>query len=188
MAEGHVTVDRQTHDLPDPFFVVATQNPSRSAGTYPLPDSQLDRFLMRISIGNPNADVEQEIVSRGDGHRGLADLQSIGCAEDVIQLQQSARKAHVEAEIDAYIVRLSRYTRESTELRTGVSTRGAQALHRAAQARAVIHGRDYVNPDDVRQLVGPVFGHRIGIRNGGNESGAIAGVMHEMLATIGAPD
>ncbi|MCA8942856.1 MAG: MoxR family ATPase [Planctomycetes bacterium] len=185
MAEGTVSVDRETRELPEPFFVIATQNPSRSAGTYPLPESQLDRFLMRISLGAPDAETERAIVARGDGHRGLAALEPVASADDVLAAQRAAREVHVEPEIDAYIVELARHTREHSDLRSGVSTRGAQALHRAAQARAWFHGRDYVVPDDVRRLLPPVFGHRIGMRG---DLPTIQATLEEMLAAVGAPD
>ncbi len=185
MAEGAVTVDRETRELPTPFFVIATQNPTHSAGTYPLPESQLDRFLMRISLGAPDENSEREIVSRGDGHRTLEDLAVVADAEQVANAQRAAREVHVERELDAYIVELARYTRDCPDLHAGVSTRGAQALHRAAQARAFVKGRDYVNPDDVRHLVPPVFSHRIGLR--GDVSAADA-VLSEMMMTVGSPD
>lgn len=185
MAEGRVSVDRKTHQLPEPFFVIATQNPTYSAGTYPLPESQLDRFLMRINLGTPDAAHEREIVARGDGHRTLDELDVVASPADVLAIQTEARSTRVDPDIDAYIVELARFTRESTELRGGVSTRGAQALHRACQARAIVRGRDYVVPDDVRHLVGPVFGHRVGLR--GDQDSA-QGVLHEMLDTVAAPD
>lgn len=185
MAERTVTIDRETRELPEPFFVIATQNPSRTAGTYPLPESQLDRFLMRLSLGPPDEETERLIVARGDGHRALEELESVATADDVLTAQRAAREVHVEPEIDAYIVELARHTREHADLQSGVSTRGAQALHRAAQARAWFHGRDYVNPDDVRTLLTPVFGHRIGMRG---DNHMIQAMLGEMIVSVGSPD
>lgn len=183
MAEGAVTVDRATRALPEPFFVIATQNPSQSAGTYPLPESQLDRFLLRITLGAPDVVHEREIVARGDGHRGLDALEVVATADDVVRVQRAAREVWVEPEIDAYIVDLARYTRGHPDLRNGISTRGAQALHRACQARALIKGRDFAIPDDVKSLAAATFGHRVGLAGD-----ATRAILADMLATVGSPE
>ena len=185
MQERRVTVDRQSHELPDPFFVVATQNPMTFAGTYPLPESQLDRFLMRIRIGYPDTENEIEIVSREDGHEMLADMKPVASVEELRAAQQTVREVTVHPELVSYIVALAEHTRQNPEVRLGVSTRGAQALHRACRAHAVLAGRDYVVPEDVRQLAGPVFEHRMNARGGETAAEALLG---EIMTAVASPD
>jgi MoxR-like ATPase len=185
MAEGRVSTDRESRPLPEPFFVVATQNPLRAAGTYPLPESQLDRFLMRIRIGYPDEEDEAHIVARGDGHRALAELGPVTDAAAVLAAQADARRVRVADELVAYIVGLTRRTREAPDLLQGLSTRGAQALFRACQARAFLHGRDFVVPDDVRNLAAPVFLHRMTVRGEDDLAGA---VLAEILDSVRSPD
>ena len=186
MAEGSVTVDRQTLPLPEPFFVVATQNPVTSAGTYPLPDNQLDRFLMRITLGYPELGEELSIVSREDGHRALASLATVADADALRRARAAAETVRVEPELLRYIVELCRRSRESNDIVVGVSPRGAQALHRACRARALLHGRDYVVPDDVQRLAVAVLGHRLTLTGGGQD--AAAAVVGELLFAVAGPD
>lgn len=185
MQERRVTVDRVTHVLPDPFFVVATQNPTTFAGTYPLPESQLDRFAMRIHIGYPRNEDELAIVAREDGHEDVASIEPVGNADDLRRLRSSVRDVRVEPDLVAWIVELAERTRRATELRLGVSPRGAQTLHRTCRARAAVMGRDYVTPEDVAALVVPVFGHRVVARGG---AAAAEAVLHEILSTVAAPE
>jgi len=185
MAEGRVSIGRQTEQLPDPFFVIATQNPMSFAGTYPLPENQLDRFLMRIRIGYPDGTRELEIVAQEDGHRLLESLEPVADREALLAARAAVDKVHVEREIVAYIVELARRTRASTDIELGVSPRGAQALHRACRARAVLENRDYVVPDDVHRLILPVFGHRMTL-HGRNVSPET--LLTGILAETGAPD
>lgn len=185
MQEKRVTVDRQSHVLSDPFFVVATQNPMTFAGTYPLPESQLDRFLMRIRIGYPDTENEIEIVSREDGHEMLADMRPVATVEELRAAQQAVREVTVHPDLVSYIVELAAQTRQNPEVRLGVSTRGAQALHRACRAHAVLAGRDYVVPEDVRQLAAPVFEHRMNARGGETAAEALLG---EIMTSVASPD
>jgi MoxR-like ATPase len=185
MQERRVTVDRTSHALPDPFFVVATQNPLSFAGTYPLPESQLDRFLMRIRIGYPDRDDELEIVALESGHEALGDLEPLAGRDDLAAAQRAMLEVRLAPDLAAYIVELARRTRALPDVRLGVSTRGAQALHRAARARAVVMGRDYVVPDDIQVLAQPVFAHRLQARGGDGDGEAI---LAEILQTVDAPD
>ena len=185
MQEGRVTIERTTHDLPKPFFVIATQNPLQFAGTYPLPESQLDRFLLRIQLGYTSREHEIDIVAREDGHRSLDAIPAVGSPQDLLAAQNAVRSVRADPAITHYIVDLARSTRQSTDLRLGVSTRGAQALHRAARARAYVRGRDYVVPDDVHHLLEPVFGHRL-VARGGN--GAVAAVLSELISETATPE
>ncbi len=185
MQERSVSIDRVTHALPDPFFVVATQNPTTFAGTYPLPESQLDRFLMRVRIGYPGSDDEVDIVAREDGHEHIAALSPVGTAADLLAAQAQTRAVTVQRELAAYIVELASRTRKTAEIRVGVSTRAAQALHRACRARALVHDRDYAVPDDVRALMVPVFAHRMIARGGDTAAEALLG---EILTAVESPD
>lgn len=185
MQEGRVTIERTTHDLPEPFFVIATQNPLQFAGTYPLPESQLDRFLLRIQLGYTHRQHEIDIVAREDGHQTLGDVEAVGSPEDLLAAQRAVRAVRADPAITHYIVDLARSTRQSADLRLGVSTRGAQALHRAARARAYVLGRDYVVPEDVRHLLEPVFGHRL-VARGGHE--AASAVLNELVAETATPE
>ncbi len=185
MAESSVTVDGRTHRLPDPFFVIATQNPVTSAGTYPLPESQLDRFLMRIRLGYPDTGDEIEITTREDGHETLAELQPVADADDLRAARAAVRAVRLQEELAAYIVAIAQQTRENPEVELGVSPRGAQALHRACRAWAIVQGRDFVVPDDVRQLAHPVCVHRLTVRGGHDAATAI---LNEILQTVPSPD
>lgn len=185
MAERRVTIDRQTHELPDPFFVVATQNPMTAAGTYPLPENQLDRFLMRIRLGYPDPAHEAEIVSREDGHLLLHGFRPVASREDLLAARAAVDRVRVEREILDFMVELTGRTRRLGEALQGVSTRGAQALHRACRARAVLRGRDFVTPDDVRVLLPHVFCHRLAVRGGADHAEA---VLHDLLMATPMPE
>ena len=160
MNEAQVTIDGKSHSLPRPFMVIATQNPVEHHGTYPLPESQLDRFLMRLSIGYPDVASEREIVRNVD--RGVPDTAtSTLLAEDVIRLQDLVHRVTVEEALVDYMLAVVERTRQHESLALGVSPRGSQALFRAVQALAAIEGRDYAIPDDVKRLAAPVFAHRV---------------------------
>ena len=184
MQERQVSMDRQVHKLADPFFVVATQNPLQFVGTYPLPESQLDRFLMRISLGYPEITDEMEIVAREDGHEQLAGLQPVASIDDLAAVKSALRDVRVERELVAYMVELANRTRGAGDVLLGVSSRGTQALHRACRARAACQGRDYVVPEDVRVLTKPVFGHRMRTRGGDSATDAI---LAEIVETVAMP-
>jgi MoxR-like ATPase len=185
MAEGSVTVDGETRQLPNPFFVIATQNPLTNAGTYPLPESQLDRFLMRITLGHPEADDEVEIVAREDGHQDLETIDAVADGATLIEARRAIDGIRLQHDLARYVVELARRTREAPEVTSGVSTRGAQALHRACRAHAWLRSRDHVIPDDVIELALPVLAHRIVVRGGSDVAEAI---LAEIVHTVPSPD
>jgi MoxR-like ATPase len=184
MAERRVTIDRDSHDLPEPFFVIATQNPLTSAGTYPLPENQLDRFLLRLEIGYPDVDDEIEAVAREDGHRLLEATRPVASRTDLLAARQAVDAVRCARELSAFVVELANRTRRTGGGLAGVSTRGAQALHRACRARAFVYGRDYVVPDDVRALLVPAWAHRLGARSHDQAEAAL----HEILAETPLPE
>jgi MoxR-like ATPase len=160
MNEYQVTVENHTRPLPQPFMVVATQNPIEHHGTYPLPESQLDRFLMRLSIGYPSSQSEKEILRNFAASNPLMRVEPVMSATEVVEIQQSVRQVQVDEELLNYTLAIVEKTRQHEYLSLGVSPRGSMSLFRAAQALAFIEGRDYCIPDDFKRLVLPVFGHR----------------------------
>ena len=160
MNESQITVDNRTHPLPNPFLVLATQNPIEHHGTYPLPESQLDRFLMRIRMGYPARSSEKEII-RNNAAGAVEQIQPLMDAADVMAMQESVSHVKVDESLLDYALDLIERTRQSEQLSLGVSPRGAVMLHRAAQARAFLEGRDYCLPDDFKRLILPVFAHRV---------------------------
>jgi len=163
MNEVQVTVESRSYPLAQPFMVVATQNPVEHHGTYPLPESQLDRFLMRIRIGYPGREAEREILRNADTPGSVDSVRSVFSAEELRSLQEQATRVRVDDTIVDYTLSIVEKTREHESLALGVSPRGAQALYRAAQALAMMEARDYAVPDDVKRLVIPVFAHRIAV-------------------------
>ncbi|PWU00102.1 MAG: ATPase [Terriglobia bacterium] len=160
MNESQVTIDGKSHSLPRPFMVIATQNPVEHHGTYPLPESQLDRFLMRLRIGYPDMVSERQILRHAE--RGLPEIASpLLTAEDVMRLQESVHRVKVEEALVDYMLAIVEKTRTFESLTLGVSPRGSQALFRAVQALALIQGRDFAIPDDVKRLAVPIFAHRV---------------------------
>ena len=161
MEEGQVTVDGVTFSLPRPFFVIATQNPIELEGTFPLPEAQLDRFLLCVDLGYPSREEEHAILRRFQQDDPLAELQAVTTPQQILELQQARRKILVSAPVREYIVSLVEATRRSGALRFGVSPRGSLHLMRAAQALAMLREREYILPDDVKDLAAPVFAHRL---------------------------
>mgnify|MGYP000900718768 FL=1 len=161
MQERQVSTEGATRPLPEPFLVLATQNPIDLEGTFPLPEAQLDRFLMRLSVGYPEAEEERAILRRYRDDDPLVGLQPVLTVPELLELERACREVMVHADIEAYIVALARATRASEELALGLSPRGTLALYRAAQALAACRGRGYVTPDDVQELVQPVVAHRV---------------------------
>ena len=161
MQERQVTVDGITHPLPQLFMVLATQNPIEYEGTFRLPEAQLDRFLMRIKLDYPAFDDEINVLKNQKIRHPIHDLEAVVTASEVIQAQEVIRHVHVEGSVYRYIVELVRKTRQHDDTYLGASPRGSLGLLRASQARAIMAGREYVIPDDVKALVGPVLGHRI---------------------------
>ena len=160
MNEYQVTIDNRTYPLPQPFMVVSTQNPIEHHGTYPLPESQLDRFLMRLRMGYPNAESEKEIVRNFAVTEPLAKIEAVMAAEEVAEIQQAVRRVTVDDELVNYTLAIVEKTRQHENLSLGVSPRGSMSLFRAAQALALVQGRPYSIPDDFKRLVIPVFAHR----------------------------
>jgi MoxR-like ATPase len=160
MEERQVSLDGQTRKLPDPFFVIATQNPVEQIGAYPLPESQLDRFLMRLRMGYPDIASERQIL-RSQENAALPTTTAGLVADDVIRLQDAVQNVTVEDSIVDYMLAIVERTRNHESLALGVSPRGSQALYRAVQALSLVEGRDYAIPDDVKRLAVPLFAHRV---------------------------
>ena len=161
MEEYQVSVDGDTRPLPEPFFVVATQNPGDQIGTFPLPESQLDRFLMRIAMGYPNEASERELIAGEDRRLMLDDIEAVAAPATLIELQASVRKQNVSDPLIDYVQSLVRHTRESADIEVGLSPRGAQALIAAARARSFIENHSGVYPDDIQAVFTAVAGHRL---------------------------
>ena len=161
MSENQATIDGRRRDLPRPFFVVATQNPAEYHGTYPLPEAQLDRFAVRIALGYPDRESEIEVLFSQQDHHPFEDLKPVVTTEQILLMQEQIRRVRVDQAVADYIVRLVQQTRSDPRLRLGISPRGSLALYRTGQAEALMRGRDYVTPDDVRTLAIAVLAHRI---------------------------
>ena len=188
MEEASVTVDGVTRKLEQPFFVMATQNPIDYEGTYPLPEAQLDRFLLKMKMGYPEVAEEIEVLHRAQYNAPIEELQSVITLEELIELQQEAKSVIVDDTIKRYIVELANHSRKHESVYLGVSPRGSIALMKAAQAYALLKGRDYVLPDDVQHLVPYVFAHRLILNPEANYAGVNANmVIHEIVATTQVP-
>ena len=161
MNEGQVTMDSHSYALPQPFLVIATQNPIEHHGTYPLPESQLDRFLMRVRMGYPEGEAEREILRSEAGTAQLEQLRPVLNAADVLEIQQAVRQVHVDEALITYALAIVRKTRESDHLSLGVSPRGSQMFYHAAQAMAFLDGRDYCTPEDFKPLAVAILAHRV---------------------------
>ena len=167
MSEGHVTVERKRFLLPQPFLVIATQNPLEHQGTFPLPESQLDRFLMSLQIGYPPPEEERELLLSGGVQGILEELPPVLHGDELLALQQAAQSVVVSPKLADYMLDLAEATRQGSDFLLGVSTRGAQSLYRAVQALALCEGRRFAIPDDVQRLAIPVLAHRVVLRHGG---------------------
>jgi MoxR-like ATPase len=165
MNEGQVTVDAHSYTLPQPFLVIATQNPVEHHGTYPLPESQLDRFLLRVRMGYPDAQAEREILRSEAGVSQLESLRPVLTGADVLEMQQAVKQVCVDESLVSYALEIVSRTRKSEFLSLGVSPRGSQALYRAAQAMAFLEGRSFCTSEDFKPLVVPVFAHRVVVNN-----------------------
>jgi len=161
MNEGQVTMDAHSHALPQPFLVIATQNPVEHHGTYPLPESQLDRFLMRVRMGYPDGNAEREILRSEAGTAQLESLQPMLTVAEVLEMQHAVTRVRVDDSLVSYALEVVRKTRESEYLSLGVSPRGSLMLYRAAQAMAFLEGRTFCTPEDFKPLLVPVFAHRV---------------------------
>jgi MoxR-like ATPase len=191
MAERHVTVEGVTHHLPAPFIVLATQNPIEHHGTYPLPESQLDRFMLRLRIGYPEPADEERILRDREYADPLDELEPVMSGHEVVELQRAVTGVSVDDSLVAYLMRIVTATRESEMLDLGVSPRGTLALFRAAQAIALGEDRNYCIPDDIKRLVVPVFAHRIAVSSRFSSSlrrsEEAEAVLHEILKTVSVP-
>jgi len=161
MSDGQVSIEGTTHVLPKPFFVLATQNPFEFEGTYALPESQLDRFMLRIKMGYPARSEERRILTMHRQGAPVETLNPVISGEEIVRLQHAVRNVRVDDSVSDYLLEIVRATRDHEDLRVGVSTRGALTLYRAAQALAFLNGRDFVVPDDLKALLGSVLAHRI---------------------------
>jgi len=190
MSDGAVSVDGVTRSLPEPFFVVATQNPLEHHGTHPLPESQLDRFMMCIGIGYPDADDEAEVLRDDPAHTALPELAQVVTTAEIVAMQSVAAKTKFDESLVAYLLAIVHASRDHENLELGVSPRAGISLRRAAQARALVDGRDYCIPEDVRDLAVDVLSHRIvvdprsGRTRGGEET---AWVLREILDQVPVP-
>jgi MoxR-like ATPase len=188
MQERQVTVDGNTHRLGPPFLVVATQNPHEFEGTYPLPESQLDRFLLRVKVGYPDREAERAILTQHRAGEPVEKLEPVLQPKDVLALQEHTRTVRIDPEIVEYVLNLVDETRKHGELALGASTRGALALYRAVQAFAVTAGRDYAVPDDVKALAEPVLAHRLITRSWAAGGHPDAGpVVRDVLSRLKVP-
>lgn len=188
MEERQVTVDGVTHPLNPPFLVLATQNPIEYEGTFPLPEAQLDRFLMRISLGYPTPEQLIAILDAQQYHHPIEDIAQVTSTSELLNMQEQLKSVYVDALIKQYIAELVDKTRSHPDVYLGASPRGALALYRTAQARAVTHGRDYVIPDDIKALAQPTLGHRVIISPAARIKDIDAGgILDELLRSIPVP-
>lgn len=191
MAEGHVTVEGTTHQLPAPFIVVATQNPIEHHGTYPLPESQLDRFMLRLRIGYPGGEDEKQILRDRERAEPLDELRAVMSGSDIRDLQRSVSEIAVDDALVDYLMRVVAATRDSEMLDLGVSPRGTLALFRAAQALALTEARAYCVPDDIKRLVLPIFAHRVVVSSRFSSSlrrsEEAEAVLREIMKTVSVP-
>jgi MoxR-like ATPase len=197
MSEGRVTVDNRTWELPQPFMVLATQNPSEHHGTYPLPESQLDRFLMRISLGYPSIEEEKAILRQQVEDHPIELVRPILDGAELMRLQAEVRKVTVNDLLLDYLMRIVELTRQNGAIELGISPRGSLMLFRAAQALAFIRGRDYCIADDIKLLVGPVFAHRLVLNQRyvktrpesaqSDQPDQVGHLLRELLGTIEVP-
>ena len=189
MEEKQVTTDGVTRPLADPFFVIATQNPIETGGTFPLPEAQMDRFLMRLRIGYPTVEEEADVLERYSGqHSPMASVSPVCTAEDILRMQDEVGTVYCSPEVRLYIAQLAAASREHPALQLGVSPRGSIALLRAAQATALLFGRDYVLPDDIRRMAQPVLAHRLVLKPEARMKGASSEqIVQELVSRLPVP-
>ena len=187
MSEHKVSVERKRYTLPSPFLVIATQNPLEYHGTFPLPESQLDRFLMSLRLGYPPRQQERELLVSGGVDRLLEKLPAVLDQEELQTLQRRAQEITVTEKLADYMISLAEATREDGELLLGVSTRGVQGLYGAVQALALTEGRDYAVPDDVQHLAAAVLSHRVILKRGGSDLDAARRVVERIVRSVPVP-
>lgn len=186
MEERQVTVDGQTHTLDEPFFLIATQNPVETAGTYPLPEAQLDRFMMQIKMGYPTVAEELQIINRYISHDPLEDLMPVCSKNDLFKMKEMVKEVFVHDSVKEYITHLVEATRKHPMLVLGVNPRGTLALLKCTQAYAAIMGRDYVTPDDVKALCTSVFSHRL-LSYSTDRNTTVSRILSEILSSVEVP-
>lgn len=186
MEERQVTVDGQTHTLDEPFFLIATQNPVETAGTYPLPEAQLDRFMMQIKMGYPTVAEELQIINRYISHDPLEDLLPVCSKNDLFKMKEMVKEVFVHDSVKEYITHLVEATRKHPMLVLGVNPRGTLALLKCTQAYAAIMGRDYVTPDDVKALCTSVFSHRL-LSYSTDRNTTVSRILSEILSSVEVP-
>lgn len=188
MEEGNVTVDGETKSLPEPFMVMATQNPIEYEGTYPLPEAQLDRFLLKLNMGYPTPEEELEVLSRTQQGHPIDELEAVISIDELKSFQAQAKQIHIDETVKQYIIHLTHATREHEDVYLGASPRGSLALLRAIQALAFIRGRDYVIPDDVKFLAPYTLKHRVILKSEARLNGVtVPMVLKEILQKVTAP-
>lgn len=189
MSDAQVSVDGRTYALPRPFMVIATQNPFEFEGTYPLPESQLDRFLLRTRVGYPSREDELQVLSSHRRGEPVEDLQPVLDGDQVLDLQAAVRQVTVDDSLQAYLLDIVDRTRQSDQLHVGVSTRGALSLYRASQALALTEGREFVTPDDVKRLAVPVLAHRVLSRSflQGSQQHGVEEIITRLVESVRVP-
>jgi len=188
MQERQVTVDISTHKLPRPFLVLATQNPIELEGTFPLPEAQLDRFLMKIAIGYPDEEGENDILLRFEQSDPLATLEQVVKPEEILRMQRAVRRINVEVSVRRYIVQVCRTTRTHEDIALGASPRATMALYHTCQARAAMQGRSFVIPDDIKIMAPHVLVHRLIVNPQTRLRGRTSGdVVREVVDTVPVP-
>ncbi|MEA4823412.1 MAG: MoxR family ATPase [Clostridiaceae bacterium] len=188
MEERQVTIDGETRRLSAPFIVIATQNPVETQGTFPLPEAQLDRFLVKVDMGYPSSDDGVAILKRFKSENPLDSIKPVATADQIVDAQKSYTKVFVSDDVMAYIIRIAEETRRHQDIILGVSPRGTQALLKAAQVCAILRGRDFVTPDDIREMVPPVFGHRVILKSSARiKKNQNLAVLDAILSSIPVP-
>lgn len=187
MGEGHVSIDGKRYALPQPFFVLATQNPLEYVGTFPLPESQLDRFAMSIELGYPPKEEERELLMSGGVEMALTELEPVLSRSDLVTLQSRAREVKVATKLVDYMLGLAETSRAGGEFALGISTRGVQSWYRAVQALALTEGREFALPDDVQRLAVPLLSHRVVIKSGDGALAAARSAIDHLVAGTSVP-
>jgi MoxR-like ATPase len=188
MEERQITVDGETHELSEPFIVIATQNPIEHEGTYPLPEAQLDRFMMRVTMGYPERSKELEMLQTHGARSSFDDLKAVVHAEDVVRMSSIARSVHVAEVLQGYLIDIAEATRSHPDILLGASPRATLYLQRSARTVAAAAGRDFASPDDVKAIVEPVLNHRLILRPEAQMRGAsVVEVIEQVLSSVPVP-
>ncbi len=187
MEEKQVTIDGNRYEMSNPFFVIATQNPVETIGTFPLPQAQLDRFVMKLKVGFPDINAETDILERYIKNNPLEELQSVIDGEKLIQIMEEVKNIYVHPQLMQYLVKIVNSTRECQDIIAGVSTRGTIKFMRAAQSYAAISGRTYVTPEDIKYLAVPVLSHRIIINSGYDSNKKAEDYIQDLVNTVEVP-